>query len=55
MGLKGEPIHCTFAFLGSPGTGKTTWALRLAEEMKRQGLLEDTNSICINAAELKAM
>ena len=55
LGLKGDSIHCTFAFLGAPGTGKTTWALRLAEEMKQKGLLENTDSICISAAELKAM
>ena len=55
LGLGGDPIHCTFAFLGAPGTGKTTWALRLAEEMEQLELLENTETICINAAELKAM
>ena len=54
MGLPYEKIHYTFAFMGAPGTGKTTWAMRLAEEMQEQGLLENTESICINAAELKA-
>ncbi|MBR6543215.1 MAG: AAA family ATPase [Anaerotignum sp.] len=54
MGLPYENIHYTFAFMGAPGTGKTTWAMRLAEEMKEHGLLENTESICINAAELKA-
>ena len=54
LGLASDPIHCTFAFLGAPGTGKTTWALRLADEMCRLGLLESTESICLNAAELKA-
>ena len=54
LGLGGDPIHCTFAFLGAPGTGKTTWAMRLAREMEKLGLLENTESICMNAAELKA-
>lgn len=54
LGLGGDPIHCTFAFLGAPGTGKTTWALRLADQMAELGLLENTESICLNAAELKA-
>lgn len=53
LGLKADKIHYTFAFMGAPGTGKTTWARRLAEQMRRQGLLDDTTSICINAAELK--
>lgn len=54
LGLGGDPIHCTFAFLGAPGTGKTTWAMRLAKEMEKLGFLENTESICMNAAELKA-
>ena len=54
LGLKSDPIQCTFAFLGAPGTGKTTWALRLGRELARLRLLENTQSICINAAELKA-
>lgn len=54
LGLPSDPIHCTFAFLGAPGTGKTTWALRLGQEMARLGLLENRESICLNAAELKA-
>lgn len=54
LGLPADPIHCTFAFLGAPGTGKTTWALWLGKEMARLGLLENRESICLNAAELKA-
>lgn len=54
LGLPSAPIHCTFAFLGAPGTGKTTWALRLGRELAKLGLLENRESICINAAELKA-
>lgn len=55
MGLPADKIHYTFAFMGAPGTGKTTWAMRLAMEMKERGLLENTESICMNAAELKAL
>ena len=54
LGLLHDKIHYTFAFMGAPGTGKTTWAKRLAKEMEKHGLLENTESICINAAELKA-
>jgi len=54
MGLPVDEFHYTFAFLGAPGTGKTTWAMRLAEEMEKRGLLENTECICVNAAELKA-
>ncbi|MDO4531357.1 MAG: AAA family ATPase [Bacillota bacterium] len=54
LGLPHDNIHYTFAFMGAPGTGKTTWAKRLANEMKKHGLLSNTESICINAAELKA-
>lgn len=53
LGLKADKIHYTFAFMGAPGTGKTTWARRLADKMSKLGLLDDTTSICINAAELK--
>lgn len=54
LGLPAGDIHYTFAFLGPPGTGKTTWARWLGEEMKKRKLLDNTDSICINAAELKA-
>jgi len=54
MGLPADEFHYTFAFLGAPGTGKTTWAMRLADEMKQRGLLDNTDCICVNAAELKA-
>lgn len=55
QGLPCSPIHYTFAFMGAPGTGKTSWARWLAEEMERRGLIRDSSSaICINAAELKA-
>lgn len=54
LGLPADEIHYTFAFMGAPGTGKTTWAMHLAAEMKERGLLDNTESICINAAELKA-
>lgn len=55
QGLPCSPIHYTFAFMGAPGTGKTSWARWLAAEMERRGLLRDSSSsICINAAELKA-
>lgn len=54
MGLPVDEFHYTFAFLGAPGTGKTTWAMRLADQMKEKGLLDNTECICVNAAELKA-
>lgn len=54
LGLPTSDIHYTFAFLGAPGTGKTTWARWLGEEMRKRDLLDNTDSICINAAELKA-
>lgn len=54
LGLPADPLHYTFAFLGAPGTGKTTWARWLAREMERRRLLGNTEMICINAAELKA-
>ena len=54
MGLPADPLHYTFAFLGAPGTGKTTWARWLAREMEQRRLLENTEMICLNAAELKA-
>lgn len=54
LGLPCSPIHYTFAFLGAPGTGKTSWAMWLAREMVRRNLLPNANSISINAAELKA-
>jgi len=54
MGLPADRFHYNFAFLGAPGTGKTTWALHLAQEMQKHGLLDNTESICLNAAELKA-
>lgn len=53
-GLPCSPIHYTFAFLGAPGTGKTSWARWLAREMETRGLLNGSSAICINAAELKA-
>ena len=54
QGLPCSPIHYTFAFLGAPGTGKTSWARWLAGEMETRGLLNGSSAICINAAELKA-
>lgn len=54
MGLPADPLHYTFAFLGAPDTGKTTWARWLAKEMEKRRLLDNTEMICINAAELKA-
>lgn len=54
QGLPCSPIHYTFAFLGAPGTGKTSWARWLAGEMEKRGLLSGASTICINAAELKA-
>ncbi len=54
QGLPCSPIHYTFAFLGAPGTGKTSWARWLAREMETRGLLSGSYAICINAAELKA-
>ena len=54
QGLPCSPIHYTFAFLGAPGTGKTSWARWLAAEMERRELLSGSSAICINAAELKA-
>lgn len=55
QGLPCSPIHYTFAFLGAPGTGKTSWARWLAAEMERRELLNRSSAICcINAAELKA-
>lgn len=55
QGLPCSPLHYTFAFMGAPGTGKTSWARWLAAEMERRGLLQGAaSSICINAAELKA-
>lgn len=54
QGLPCSPIHYTFAFLGAPGTGKTSWARWLAREMETRGLLNGSSTICVNAAELKA-
>lgn len=54
QGLPCSPIHYTFAFLGAPGTGKTSWARWLAGEMEKRGLLSGSSTICVNAAELKA-
>lgn len=54
QGFPCTPIHYTFAFLGAPGTGKTSWARWLAGEMETRGLLGGSSTICINAAELKA-
>lgn len=54
LGLPADEFHYTFAFLGAPGTGKTSWAMHLADEMKTHGLLDNTDCICVNAAELKA-
>lgn len=54
LGLPADSIHYTFAFMGAPGTGKTTWAQYLASKMAERRLLTNTRSICINAAELKA-
>lgn len=54
QGLPCSPIHYTFAFLGAPGTGKTSWARWLAAEMARRELLNGSSAICVNAAELKA-
>lgn len=54
QGLPCSPIHYTFAFMGAPGTGKTSWARWLAAEMERRELLIGSSAICINAAELKA-
>lgn len=54
LGLPCSPIHYTFAFLGAPGTGKTSWAVWLTKEMTRRGLLRSSSFISINAAELKA-
>lgn len=53
-GLPCSPIHYTFAFMGAPGTGKSSWARWLAEEMESRELLSGSSTICINAAELKA-
>lgn len=54
LGLPQDAIHYTFAFMGPPGTGKTTWARWLGDEMAKRGLLDNTSLICVNAAELKA-
>ena len=54
QGLPCAPIHYTFAFLGAPGTGKTSWARWLAGEMEKRGLLSGSSTICVSAAELKA-
>lgn len=53
LGLPRDKLHYCMAFLGAPGTGKTTWARWLGEQMKQAGLLENTDMLCINAVELK--
>ena len=53
LGLPRDPLHYCMAFLGAPGTGKTTWAKWLGKQMERAGLLENTDMLCINAVELK--
>ena len=53
-GLPADVPHLCFAFLGAPGTGKTTWAQWLGRRLGEEKLLEDTSMISLNAAELKA-
>jgi len=55
LGLPTDRLHGVLAFMGAPGTGKTTWARYLAERMEERRLLENTSMICMNAAELKGM
>lgn len=53
MGLPGGRLHYCMAFLGAPGTGKTSWARWLGMQMQQQGLLTNTELISVNAVELK--
>ena len=53
-GLPADVPHLCFAFLGAPGTGKTTWAQWLGRRLEEEKLLADTSMISLNAAELKA-
>ena len=53
-GLPADAPHLCFAFLGAPGTGKTTWAQWLGRRLGEEKLLADTSMISLNAAELKA-
>ena len=46
-------FHYCMAFLGAPGTGKTTWAKWLGAQMETAGLLHKTEMLSISAVQLK--
>ena len=50
----GESVNLNFAFLGNPGTAKTTAARLLARVMKEQGILEKGELIEVGRADLIA-
>ncbi|MCQ2498702.1 MAG: AAA family ATPase [Lachnospiraceae bacterium] len=55
LGLSGNDYHNVHLMLGAPGTAKTTVAEILGNMMSDQKLLNGTNFISVNGAELKGM
>ncbi|OUN83041.1 hypothetical protein B5G06_08445 [Flavonifractor sp. An52] len=53
FGLPRDKLHYCMAFLGAPGTGKTTWAKWLGAQMETAGLLHKTEMLSISAVQLK--
>lgn len=48
------PIHKVLAFIGPPGTAKTTSAMYFAEMMKEEGILTGEKLVSITGTQLKA-
>ena len=52
--LKKMPIHKVFAFVGPPGTAKTTASVYFASLMKEMGVLNGSNMAYVTGSQLKA-
>jgi len=52
--LKKLPIHNVFAFVGPPGTAKTTAAVYFASMMKEMQVLDKSNMAYVTGSQLKA-
>lgn len=52
--LNTEDVHKVLAFIGPPGTGKTTAAGYFAAMMQEGGLLQGNKIICVTGTQLKA-